>query len=113
MDRTWLAYGLALAAGLCIWTVTAMLGHRIEPWDDPAYWSVGYPAAVVVSGVLGFFFPEQAWRWGAALVFSQAIVMTARGAGFSLLPMGLILLGILSLPPAGAAMLAAWLRRRV
>jgi len=38
--------------------------------------------------------------------------MTARGAGFGLLPMGLILLAILSLLPAGAAMLAARLRRR-
>lgn len=112
MDRTGIAHGLALAAGLCIWTVTAMLGHRIEPWDDPAYWSVGYPAAVAVAGVLGFVFPERAWRWGAVVMFSQVIVMTARGAGLSLLPMGLILLAILSLPPAGAAMLAARMRRR-
>jgi hypothetical protein len=112
MGRVQIAYGLAFAAGLAIWTVTAMLGHRIEPWDDPVYWSIGYPAAVAVSGVLGLLFSDRAWRWGAVVMFSQVIVMTARGAGLSLLPMGLILLAILSLPPAAAAMLAARLRQR-
>ncbi len=107
-----LAYGVALAAGLLVWTATAMLGHRIEPWDDPVYWKVGYPLAVILSGVLGYVWPDRAWRWGLVVMFSHAIGMTARGAGMDLLPMGLILLGVLSLPAARLAVLAARLSRR-
>jgi hypothetical protein len=106
-DTSKVSYGIAIIAGAVLWTLTAATGGRSEPWDTPGYWSVAYPLAVVLSGVLGYLFPRGAWRWAAALRFMQAPVMIISGAGFGLFPMGLIALGVLSLPAVALASIAA------
>jgi len=111
MPRTSIAYGSAALLGLLLWTTTAMLGKRIEPWDSPHYWTLAYPAAIGLCGVLGFVFPERPWRWAFTLMFMQLLVMIAGGSGFSLLPMGLILMAALALPGIGLAYLCAFVRR--
>jgi hypothetical protein len=112
MVRSQIGWALSLLAGLALWTVVAIRGHRIEPWDAAVYWSAGYPCAIALSGLLGYFWPDRPWRWAAVLMFSQVIVMLARGAGLSMFPLGLILLAVLSLPAIGVAELAARLARR-
>ncbi len=106
-DTSKVAYGMAIIAGAALWTLTAATGGRSEPWDAPGYWSVGYPLAVVLSGVLGYVFPRRAWRWAAVLMFMQAPVMIFSGAGLGLFPLGLIALAVLSLPAVALASLAA------
>ena len=111
MPRTSIAYGSAALLGLLLWPTTAMLGKRIAPWDSPPYWTLASPAAIALCGVLGFLFPERPRRWAFTLMFMQLLVMTAGGSGFSLLPVGLILMAVLALPGIGLAYLCAFVRR--
>ncbi len=115
-------YALSLAFGSALWVATALLSGRREPWDWSGYWTVSYPIAIAMAGVLGFVFPDRPWRWALAVMFpwrwalavmfTQAIVMIAGGSGLGLLPLGLVLLAVLALPAIGLAQLAARLRRR-
>ena len=73
---------------------------------------LAYPAAIAVCGVLGFLFPDRPWRWALILMFMQLPVMSLNGAGDSLLPLGLILVAVLSLPGIGLGQLGAMLRRK-
>jgi hypothetical protein len=104
------AYALAAGAGAVLWITTAIIGGRTEPWDSPGYWSVAYPLAIVLSGVLGYLFTRAPWRWAVTLMFMQAPVMVFGGAGFGLLPLGLIVLAVLSLPAVALASFAAKVR---
>ena len=97
--------------GLALWTMTALVTGKGEPWDASTYWTVSYPLAIFGSAVLGFLFPERAWRWAATLMLMQFVVMVAMGSGLGLLPLGLIVLAVLAAPAALAAVLAAKLRR--
>jgi hypothetical protein len=106
------AYGIAAAAGLILWFATSMLGGRREPWDSPVYWTVSYPVAIALAGALGYVFPEKPWRWALVIMFMQMVVMIVGGSGFGLLPLGLILLSVLSLPGAAVARWAAGIRVR-
>ena len=101
---------LASAIGLALWTGTALVGDRAEPWDSAIYWSASYPAALVLAALLGFLFPERPWRWAALLIGSQALVLAFSGAGLGLLPLGLIMLAVLALPAIVAAQAAAAVR---
>lgn len=89
-----------------------MLGGRREPWDSSAYWTVSYPVAIALAGVLGYVFPEKPWRWALVLMFTQIAVMIVGGSGFGLLPLGVILLAVLSLPGVALARWAAGIRLR-
>lgn len=108
------AYALAALIGLVLWIVTAATSGRSEPWDAPGYWTIAYPLAVLLCGVLGFLYVESPWRWAVTLMLMQALVM-AFGAdftdGFGLLPIGLIFLAILCLPAVAAAQVGAWIGR--
>lgn len=110
-DYSRLAYTVALVGSLALWTATAALSGRREPWDWGGYWSFSYPVALLLAGVLGALFPQRPWRWALVVIFSQAIVMLLGGSGLGLLPLGLILLGVLSLPAVLAAKLGARIRR--
>ena len=106
---TRLAYTIAAAAGMALLLTTSALGGRSEPWDAPIYWSIAYPVALVLAAGLGYFFPQRPWRWALTLMFMQAANMVLGGAGLGLLPLGLVVLGVLSLP----AVLFAWLAARL
>ncbi|MFN3936617.1 MAG: hypothetical protein ACK4KW_03465 [Gemmobacter sp.] len=103
---------IAALAGLALWTGTAILSGRAEPWDAPAFWQLSYPLALVLAAVFGALAPIRPWRWGAALVWTLAPVLAIGGAGLSMLPPGLVLIGLLSLPAMLAAGLGARLGRR-
>lgn len=105
-SSTRLPYAIAIVGGTALWTLTAAIGDRTEPWDAPGYWSVAYPLAIAGAGILGYAFPHRAWRWALVLMFMQAAVMILGGSGFGLLPLGLALLTVLSLPAVAAAVLA-------
>ena len=105
-------FALAATIGLALWAVASQIGHRAEPWDAPQFWSVFYPLAIIASGVLGLAFPTRPWRWAVTIILMQLPVMALGGSGFGLLPMGLVLLLVLTLPAIGLATLAGWLRKR-
>ena len=106
------AYAGAFALGTLLWALaTIALGGR-EPWDSNVYWTIAYPAALVLSGGLGALFPARPWRWPLVLMIAQLPVMAASGSGLGLWPLTMGLLAILSLPGMAIASLGAWLMRR-
>lgn len=108
---TWL-YGLAAAAGILVWVAVSSMSGRREAWDSPAYFQVGIPVLCLVSVVLGYFSPDRAWRWGAVPLGAQtAWMFVTQGIG-NLWPLGLIMGGILAVPPVLAARFGAFIHRR-
>ena len=104
-----LPYILSALSGLGLWALTAVATGKHEPWDASSYWTVSYPLAIIGSAILGFFFPQKPWRWAVSLMLMQLVVI-ATGSDLSLLPLGLVMLAVLSVPPALAGVLAAALR---
>lgn len=111
-DVTQQAYMFATGGGLILWIATALLSARAEPWDSGLYWFVSYPLALTGAALLGYAYPQRPTRWALALIFSQLLVMIFSGSGLGLLPLGIILLGILSLPALALAKFGAYLRGR-
>ena len=107
-----MAFAIAAIGGGTLWLATSFASGRIEAWDSRLYWTISYPASILLSGLLGYWFPRQAWRWGVTVMFAQLVVMLLRGSGFSLLPLGLMLFAVLVLPAVGLAELLARMRPR-
>lgn len=105
-------YLLAAMAGIVLWLATTLLSGRTEAWDSPLYWSVTYPLSIVVSGILGYFFPERSWRWGLVVMLAQAVTLALAASSFGLLPLGLVMFAVLAVPPMAVARFAARLRVR-
>lgn len=105
-------YLIAAIGGVALWTATALVGGRTEPWDTGLYWSVSYPLALVAAAVLGYVFPSRPWRWALVLIYSQVLVMLVSGSGLGLLPLGLVLLAFLCLPAVALARFGAFARHR-
>lgn len=112
MVRAVLPFTVAVVAGVALWTAAAIAGGRREPWDSALYWSTSYPAALALAVALGLVFPDRPWRWAVALVCSQILVMAASSPSFDLLPLGMIVLAVLSLPAALLAEAGGYVRRR-
>lgn len=111
--RSALLYGAALGGGALLWLVTMAASGRSEAWDSPLYWSTAYPLCIALAALLGYVAPERPWRWAFAVMLVQPVVMVfTSGGSLGLLPLGLILFGVLALPPLLGARLGARLRLR-
>ncbi|HUO68708.1 MAG TPA: hypothetical protein VMV37_14295 [Gammaproteobacteria bacterium] len=89
-----------------------MSGRR-EAWDSPLYWSAAYPLCIVLAALLAYAAPERPGRWASAVMLVQPIVMVLKSGGdLGLLPLGLILFAVLTLPVLAVAKVAASLRVR-
>jgi hypothetical protein len=106
-------YYVAAAAGALLWLGTALFSGRNEAWDSPFYWSIAYPLCLLLAGALAYVEPVRPWRFALALMLVQPVVMLlTSGSSLGLLPLGLILFGILALPPVLVARIVGWLRLR-
>lgn len=105
-------YVIAALSGILVWVVVAVMSGRREAWDSAAYFQVGIPALCLVSAVMGYLSPERAWRWGAIPLGAQLVCMLVTQGPGNLLPLGLIVGGILAVPPILAARLGAFIHRR-
>jgi hypothetical protein len=101
------AYIVAGLSGSALWLGTTFVSGRREAWDSSLYWTVAYPAAIFVAALLGYLASRRAWRWGLTVMLVQAVTMAFAASSFGLLPLGLIMFGILAVPPVGAAMIAS------
>jgi hypothetical protein len=107
-----LAYAVALVAGAALWIATSAASGRREAWDSTLYWTLAYPAAIAAAAVLAYLAPDRPWRWALALMWAQAATLAISTSSLGLLPLGLILFGVLAVPPLGAALaVSAWARR--
>jgi len=106
----WLAVGLALLVGAAGWEVACRLSGQREAWDAPAYWRLAYPAFAVAALALAYAWPRSAWFTWAALAVGQALAMFAKNPGGNLLPLGVIVMLVLSAPLLIAGRFGARLR---
>jgi hypothetical protein len=111
-DKATSAYAAAIAGGATLWLATAAISGKMEAWDSSLYWIATYPLTIGLAGYLGYRAPEKPWRWGLAVMLSQAVALTVGGSDISLLPLGLVLFSVLALPAIGLAQLLAKLRYR-
>jgi hypothetical protein len=90
---------LAATAGLLLWLVAAEFGGRREAWDSPLYWSLAYPLALVVCGLLGYAFPARPALWAFVLFEAQFLGMCLRAGELGgLWPLGMAAFALLALP---------------
>lgn len=114
--RVWLVAIAAIVVGIVAWEAVVPPGTRKEAWDLPIYWQAAYPVMVAGSLLFGWFAPERPWRWGLLICMGQGVwvlVTTALRSGVpNLLPLGLVMFAILSLPCMIAAYAGAALSRK-
>ena len=101
------------AGGALIWILISGASGKKEAWDSELYFSIGMPAICLLAALLGFLEPKRTWRWGAAPLAGQFLAMLFMVGPGNLLPLGLIVFGVLAIPPILLARLGAYLRNRV
>jgi hypothetical protein len=90
---------IAAVVGFMLWFVTSLLGGRREAWDVSSYWTLGYPLALLTSGLLGYWYPVRPWRWPLALFAAQFVAMCIRNGELgNLWPVGIAFFAVLALP---------------
>lgn len=106
------AYLYACGAGAITWIGTGLLSHRTEAWDASLYWVAAYPALALVLAWISYEMPARPWRWPFAAMFTQAAVLFLSNPSGNLLPLGLIVFAVLSLPLMIPAAIGARLGRK-
>ena len=108
MKREHWLYLAAAVCGAAIWILIALASGRNEAWDSGLYFSVGIPAVCLVSMAFAFFEPKRSWRWGVLPMVGQFVWMLISPGPGNLLPLGVIVFGVLSIPPILAARIGAF-----
>jgi hypothetical protein len=95
--------------GAAIWIVIALASGRNEAWDSGLYFSAGIPAVCLVSMAIAYLEPRRSWRWGVLPMVGQLVwMLLSQGVG-NLLPLGVIVFGVLSIPSIIAARIGAFI----
>ena len=109
-DLWW--YILSAACGAAVWIIIAQVSGRREAWDSGLYFSAGIPAVCMASMAFGFLAPRRSWRWGITPLAGQFIwMLLAEGPG-NLLPLGMVVFAVLSIPAVITARIGAYLGTR-
>lgn len=104
-------YVVAVGIGIATWIIVSSLSGRREAWDSEWYFLVSVPVICVVSAALGFLETSRPWRWGVAPLAGQfSWMLLTQGPG-NLLPLGVVMFGVLSVPSIMTAKIGAYLRR--
>jgi hypothetical protein len=109
MKKDYLFYGFAVASGIVVWVIVSTVSGRKEAWDSQWYFLIGMPIVCIVSATLGFIETSRPWRWGVAPLIGQfSWMLLTQGPG-NLLPLGLVVFGVLSVPSIITARIGAFL----
>jgi hypothetical protein len=102
----------AIATGVLLELGVAALSGGREAWDSPLFWTLGLPAALLVSAAVGFLGRRKDWLWTFAIVPAQVTTMMLRNGEIGgLWPLTAALSAVLSAPFVGVAFLASRFRR--
>lgn len=105
-------YLIAVTSGVLTWITVSAVSGRTEAWDSGLYYSAGMPVVCIVSMALGFFEPMRPWRWGVVPLAGQFLwMLLTQGIG-NLLPLGIVVFGVLSVPSTIAARIGAFVAIR-
>ena len=104
--------GVSLVFGAVVWAVIAHVSGKREAWDSGVYFRVGLPVCYAASGIVGYVKPRRSWRWGVLPFAGQLLwmIVSTREIG-SLMPLGAVLMGVLSLPGVFLAIVGAALAK--
>ena len=100
-------YVIAIVAGAAVWLLIVAISGRNEAWDTGAYFTVGIPLVCLTSAVLAYFAPERSWRWGVLPMVGQFLCLLVMQGPGNLLPLGIIVFAVLSIPSIIAARIGA------
>jgi hypothetical protein len=103
---------MAALCGAAIWIGIMLVSGRVEAWDSALYFSVGIPAVCLVSLTFALFEPARWWRWGVLPLFGQFVWMLLSQGPGNLLPLGIVVFAVLSIPSLIAAGIGAFIARR-
>ena len=103
---TWF-YVISVLSGVLVWIVVSAVSGKKEAWDS-SWYGAGYAFICVVSITLGYLKPVQTWRWGVLPFVGQFVwMLLSQGVG-NLMPLGIIVFGVMSLPAVIAAKVEAY-----
>ena len=106
-------YLIAITSGALIWIMVSAVSGRTEAWDSCLYYSAGMPVVCIVSMALGFFEPRRPWRWGVVPLVGQLLwMLLTQGIG-NLLPLGIVVFAVLSVPSIVAARIGAFVATKL
>jgi hypothetical protein len=104
---------LALLTGVALEIGVQAVSGRREAWDSPEFWSIGLPAAGLISVAIGALSRGRAWLGTIFIAPSQVTSMMIRSGEMGpLWPLAVILAGILSAPFVAAAFVGSRFRPR-
>ncbi len=109
----WLSFATAIAVGVVVEIAIGKMGSRREAWDSPSYWSIGLPAMILGALICGFFARRKRALIGYAPFLGQLLTMIAKTGAGSMLPLGVIFMGIFGLSGVAAAFVGAFLGKWV
>lgn len=110
---TILWFAISAAAGVAVEIAVSLAAHRREAWDSPYYWTFGVPAMILAAFLCGVFSRRAPLRIGYAPFLGQLITMVVRTGGGSLLPLGIILMGVIGLSGVLAALVGVAIGKRL
>jgi hypothetical protein len=111
MKREHWLYLVSAVCGAAIWILIALASGRKEAWDSDLYFSVGIPDVCLVAMAFAFVEPNRSWRWGLLPLIGQFVWMLLSQGPGNLLSLGVIVFGVLSVPPVIAAQIGAFIAR--
>jgi hypothetical protein len=103
---------LAAGAGAALWIAGTLMAGGREAWDAPTYMLLIYPLSLVVAGLLAHRHPDQAAGIAFALFAGQMAVLFVLNPGGGMLPLGVIVFFVMSLPAVLVATLVARRKRK-
>lgn len=103
------SFAAAVAVGVAVEIGIGQIGHRREAWDSGSYWSLGLPLMILATLVCGFSARQRTVLIGYAPFAAQLLTMLVKTGAGSMLPLGVILMGVLGLSGVVAAFLGGLL----
>ncbi|WP_124368273.1 hypothetical protein [Pseudomonas sp. R1-43-08] len=106
-----MAFTATCVVSLFFWTVVSLITGAKEPWDLASYWTIIYPAALVLSVILGAVLKNAQWSAGAIVMLAQIPVILVASGASPLLGVGILYAVVLSIPAITLSWLAGRLRQ--
>jgi hypothetical protein len=106
-------FAIAAAVGVAVELTLSLTAHHREAWDSEYYWIFGVPVMILAAFICGLFARRAPVRIGYAPFLGQLITMVVRTGGGSMLPLGIILIGVIGLSGVLAAFVGAAIGKRL
>jgi len=113
-QKTKLPFVISIAVGTFVYYFFSFYTNNTDPQSTKIYWQIGYPVLILASFITSYYFSVKIWRWPLLLIFSQAVIgiATSKGGG-NLIPIGIIVHIVISIPCIIAAYCGLFLKRKL